>query len=69
MTSGLTDDEVQCLIDYARQRFAEERWPLSPGLRPIREALAKLDAKPKPEPQPERKPHVPSLLAQRKKRR
>jgi hypothetical protein len=29
----LSDDETRTLIDYARQRFAEERWPLSPALR------------------------------------
>ena len=69
MPLDLSDDEARCLIDYARRKFAEERFPLAPDLRPIREALARRDPKPKPEPLPERKPYVPSLLAQRKKRR
>jgi hypothetical protein len=24
----LTDDEIATLIDYARRKYAEERWPL-----------------------------------------
>jgi hypothetical protein len=31
----LSDEETRTLIDYARRKFAEERWPLSPALRPI----------------------------------
>ena len=27
-------------LDYAQRKFAEERYPLSPALRPVREALA-----------------------------
>jgi hypothetical protein len=34
----LSPAETQILISYARQKFAEERFPLAPGLRPIREA-------------------------------
>jgi hypothetical protein len=66
---ALSPDEAQCLIAYARQKYAEERYPLSPALRPVREALAKLDPKPKPEPRPPAKPHVPSTLMQKKRRR
>jgi len=33
------DADTQALIAYARQKFAEERYPLSPTLRPVREAL------------------------------
>jgi hypothetical protein len=29
-------------------RFAEERWPLSPGLRAFRKIMEKLDPKPEP---------------------
>jgi hypothetical protein len=46
----LSPEEFAAIIAYAGQKFAEERYPLSPGLRPVREALAKLD--PKPEPMP-----------------
>jgi hypothetical protein len=44
-----SDQKNQTLIDYARRKFAEERWPLSPTLRPVRAIMEKLD--PKPEPQ------------------
>jgi hypothetical protein len=37
----LSDDETRTLIDYARQWFAEERWPMSPSLRPVREIMEK----------------------------
>jgi hypothetical protein len=72
-TLGMSDTELsledtQALIAYARQKFAEERYPLALPLRPVRDALAKLDPKPTPEPVPERKPHVPNS-AMRKKRR
>lgn len=63
----LTTDETQTLIDYARQRFAEERYQLSPALRKVREALAKLD--PKREPRPAPKPYVPSTVLAKKRRR
>jgi len=65
----LTDDEIHGLIAYARRKFAAEPYPFAPALRPIREALAKLDPKPKPEPLPPRKPYVPSLVLQRKNKR
>jgi hypothetical protein len=69
MSPNLTEDEIAGLIGYAREKFAAERYPLAPALRPIREALAKLDPTPKPEPLPPRKPYVPSLLLQRKNKR
>jgi len=58
---NLTEDEIAGLIDYAREKFAAERYPLAPALRPIREVLAKLDPTPKSEPLPPRKPYGPSL--------
>ena len=58
---------VKTLI--ARQKFAEERYPLAPTLKPVREALAKLDPKPEPMPLPPAKAHVPSLAVQRRKKR
>jgi hypothetical protein len=30
------------LIDYPRKRFAEERWPMSPALRRVREIHQKV---------------------------
>ena len=50
MSLNLTDGEIHGLIAYARDKFAAERYPFAPALWPIREALAKLDPKPKPEP-------------------
>jgi hypothetical protein len=46
----LSDEETRILIDYARRKFAEERWPLSPALRPVRAIMEKLDPKPEPPP-------------------
>jgi len=57
------------LIDYARGKFAAERYPFAPALRPIRETLAKLDPKPKAEPSAPKKPYVPSLVLNKGKRR
>ena len=56
---NLSDQEIRAIIDYARRKFSEERYPLDPALKPIREALAKLDQKPLPE----------TSTATRKKRR
>jgi hypothetical protein len=55
-------------IAYAGDKFAAEPYPFAPALRPIREALAKLDPKPKPEPLRPRKAYVPSLMLAKKNR-
>jgi hypothetical protein len=47
---NLTDRDIQVLVDYARRKFAEERYPLDPELRPICETIAKLDEQPQPTP-------------------
>ena len=70
MSLNLSDHEIHGLIGYVRGKFAAEPYPFAPALRPVRQVLAKLDPKPKPEPLPPRKPHVPSLvLAKKNKRR
>jgi hypothetical protein len=56
----LSPEESADLIAYGRQKFAAEHYPLSPALRPVRDALAKLDPKPEPALFPPAKPHVPS---------
>jgi hypothetical protein len=33
---ALSPDEMATLIDYARRKYAEERWPLAPELRRAR---------------------------------
>jgi hypothetical protein len=68
MSTDLGAEDTQALIGYARQKFAEERYPLAPALRPVREVLAKLDPKPEPVPLPPAKPYEPSLVAQRRKK-
>ena len=69
MSLDLSDDEIHGLIAHARDKFAAERYPLAPALRPIREMLAKLDPKPIPQPPEPKKPYVPSLVLQRKNKR
>src|SRR5262249_7126084 len=56
-------------IAYARNKFGAERYPFAPALRPIREALAKLDPKRVPQPPAPEKPYVPSLVLQQKNKR
>ena len=66
----LSDEESRTLIDYARRKFAEERWPMSPALRPVREIMEKLDPKPEPQPLPAPRKRVePSWRLARKRRR
>ena len=68
--AGLSEEETRTLIDYARRKFAEERWPLSPELRPVRSIMEKLDPKPEPQLLPAPKPRVePSWRLARKRRR
>ena len=69
MSLNLTEDEIHGLIAYVRGKFAAEPYPFAPALRPIREALAKLDPKPTLAPLPPRKPYVLSLVLQRKNKR
>ena len=65
---AFTPAEINAIIDYAQRKFAEERYPLSPALRPVREALAKLDPRPQAKPVPA-KPYVPSTVMEKKRRR
>src|SRR5260370_35507630 len=43
---ALSDKETLTLIDYARHKFAEVRWPMSPSLRAMRAIMEELDPKP-----------------------
>ena len=69
MQSELSPVETQALIEYAKRKYAEERWPLAIELQPIRDVLAKLDRKPEATPAAIARPYVPSTLAKRKRRR
>jgi len=69
MTIELPAQETATLIDYARRKYAEERYPLSPELRPVREAIEKLRPKPAPLPTAPARPYVPSTVMQNGKRR
>ena len=64
---ALSPDEARRLFDYARRKFKEERFPFSPELRPVREAIGKLEPTPTPRPAPQ--PYVPSSVMQTKRRR
>jgi hypothetical protein len=63
----LTDEEGMCLIDYARRKFDEERYPLAPALRPVRLLLERVAANTERAPPP--KPPGEPSWAKRKKRR
>ena len=66
----LSDEEIRALIDYARRKFAAERWPLSPALRPVRAIMEKLDPKPELQPLPAQGKRVePRWRMARKRRR
>jgi len=67
-TIELSPDDTATLIDYARSKYAEERYPLSPALRQVREVLEKLNPKPKPEARPPARPHEPSMVLRKKRR-
>lgn len=54
------------IVAYAREKFAEERYPLAPALRPVREALANLTPMTEPVPSVAKRYPVP---AQNKRRR
>jgi hypothetical protein len=66
---NLSDNEIEQLVAYARDKFEAERYPFAPPLRAVREVLTKLDPKPTAAPLPPPKPYAPSLLMQRKKGR
>ena len=65
----LSPEETATLIDYARRKYAEERYPLSPELRDVREALLKLRPKPAPTPLAPARPYVPSSILEKKRQR
>jgi hypothetical protein len=65
----LSVSETEVIFEYARRKFAKERFPLAPALRPIREALEKLSLKPVPIPKPPAKPYVPPSWRGRNARR
>jgi hypothetical protein len=60
--SGLSPEETAILIDYARQKYHEERWPLSDHLREVRAALMKLRPKPITPPAAPPRPYIPASL-------
>jgi len=68
MSIELSPEETALLVDYARRKYAEERWPLAPELRPVREIVEKLRGKPRVPPM-EIRPHEPSLHLLKQKRR
>lgn len=70
----LTEEERRAVLKALREGIAADLYPLSPRIRRLKSALAKLDRDsvpaPRPvEPRPPTVPYKPSLLAQRKARR
>jgi hypothetical protein len=65
--TDLSPDEIATLIDYARRKYAEERWPLSPDLVQIRAIIQKLRGQGAPAPEP-KKPYVRATILQKKRR-
>jgi hypothetical protein len=52
-SSDLTDDEHAAVVAALRKLIAEDKFPLSPRLKPLKSALAKFDPpKPKVPPKP-----------------
>jgi len=58
---ALSPEDTAILIDYARPKYAEERWPLSTELRLVREVIEKLRPKPAPVPAAPARPCEPSM--------
>jgi hypothetical protein len=69
MSTEISDADQELLLAYARRKYAQEQWPLAEELRPVREALEPVFPKREPPPLPSPRPHLPSLHAQRQKRR
>jgi hypothetical protein len=44
----LSPHEIEALLAYARGKFEDERYPFAPALRPVREALAKIEPEAEP---------------------
>lgn len=59
----LTDDELAAVIAAVREKIDFDRYPLSPRMRPLRAALAKLDPASAPKPRPDPKPPLPEAPA------
>jgi hypothetical protein len=68
MPIELSPEETATLIDYARRKYAEERWPLAPELRDVRLAVEKLRGEVRVPPMQIR-PREPSLHLLKQKRR
>lgn len=55
-TTDLTDEEHAAVTAAVRRSIADDRYPMSPRLAPLKSALAKLDPASVPKTLPERKP-------------
>ena len=70
MNLDLTEEETAVLWTLLRQTIEGDPYPLAPRLRPYKAILAKIGPpKPASPALPPRKPHVPSTVMQRKRRR
>jgi hypothetical protein len=70
MTLELSDDESQALAQLLRRTIADDPYPLSPRLAPLKAILARLEPpEPQPEPPPPVKAYVAPHAAGRRRRR
>src|SRR5271156_4752703 len=65
MLLDLTDDETLALTRLLRRAIEDDRYPLSPGLAPLKAILAKLEP---PAPRHERPPPLKAVDAPRQRR-
>jgi hypothetical protein len=67
---NLAPGEREAVLKLLRDTIAADRFPLSPRIRTLKSALAKLDPEPSPaaEPYPPAKAWVNSSIGQRKRR-
>ena len=71
MAEDFTQEERAAVTEWLRRSIAADPFPLSPRLKPLKSALAKLDPQPERvvEPLPPPKRWVNSTIGQRKRRR
>ena len=69
MTLDLTDEQSEALIRLLSSVIDDDRYPLSPRVRVLKEILAKLRPEPKREPQPPLRNYEPPRMGRYRRRR
>jgi hypothetical protein len=68
MVLDLTDDETATLVRLLKHTIEDNRYPLSPRLRPLKTILAKLEPQPVREPRPPPKVYAPPRASAARRR-